>query len=387
MRRFELKGITWNHSRALTPLVATAQRFEELNPEVRIFWDKRSLHEFGHAGLSELARSYDLLVVDHPMMGAAASSGALLDLRPLLKREEWLDLADDSAGPSFESYFYEGKLYALPIDAAAPAASLRPDLLTAGGYLEPTGWNEMLELARRGLVRMPAFPADLFLNFMGICVSRGSPVAMGTDHLFQRAIALQVLEEVRELASLMPEEIYRWNPITLYEQMASTDAFAYCPFAYTYSNYSRGGFAARHLRFTDTVVLDGGVPMHTVLGGTGLAISKSCAISAIALEYSLYVSGRICQGTLYGVCGGQPARRSAWGNDALNQLTDGFFQRTLSNIQRAFVRPRYSGYVWLQEEAGVPIIKYLREGGNAGLTLDHIDAMYRASLAARTLHA
>lgn len=95
MRRFELKGITWNHSRALPPLVATAQRFEEMNPTVRIHWEKRSLHEFGHAGLPELTRQYDLLVVDHPMMGAAAVEDVLRDLRLLLNQDEWTDMAED----------------------------------------------------------------------------------------------------------------------------------------------------------------------------------------------------------------------------------------------------------------------------------------------------
>jgi multiple sugar transport system substrate-binding protein len=98
------------------------------------------------------------------------------------------------------------------------------------------------------------------------------------------------------------------------------------------------------------------------------------------LECSLYVSGRICQGSLYGVCGGQPSRRSAWEDEELNRLTDGFFKRTLPSIQRAFVRPRYPGYVSLQEVAGLPIAKYLREGGSAELTMDEIDSAYRGSL-------
>ncbi len=383
MRRFELKGITWNHSRALPPLVATAQRFEEMNPNVRISWEKRSLHEFGHAGLGELARQYDLLVVDHPMMGAAAAEGVLVDLRPLLTRGEWMDMAEDSAGPSFTSYIYEDLLLALPIDAATPAASLRSDLLADAGHSAPVNWNELLELSRNGLVRMPGFPADLFLNFMGLCISGGGDTAAGGDSLFDRAIAIKALVALRELAAWMPNEIYEWNPILLYERMASTDEFAYCPFAYTYSNYARAGFAAKRISFADTVVLDGGVPMRTVLGGTGLAISGSCAVPNIALEYSLYVSSRGCQNTLYGVCGGQPARYSAWESDELNRLTDGFFRRLLPNIERSYVRPRYHGYVSLQEEAGLPIGEYLRTGDNAGRAVDHIDELFRASLGRR----
>src|SRR5438477_8522700 len=79
-----LRGITWNHSRAFPALAATAQRFEELYPPVRIQWEKRSLHEFGHKSLVELARDFDLLVVDHPMMGDAYSSGTLMDLSAMI---------------------------------------------------------------------------------------------------------------------------------------------------------------------------------------------------------------------------------------------------------------------------------------------------------------
>lgn len=234
---------------------------------------------------------------------------------------------------------------------------------------------------------MTGFPADLFLNFMGLCVSKGGDIAMGGDSLFDRSIAIEALGELRELAAWMPDEIYNWNPITLYERMASGDEFAYCPFAYTYSNYARAGFAAKRIGFADTVALADGVPMRTVLGGTGLAISDCCVIPDIALEYALYVSGRRCQSTLYGVCGGQPARCSAWKSDELNRLADGFFHRLLPNIERAYMRPRYDGYVSLQEEAGIPIVKYLRTGGNAGHALDDIDELFRASFALRTRNA
>lgn len=387
MHRVQLRGIAWNHSRALPPLVAAAQRFEELHANVEIKWEKRSLHAFGHADLAELAQIFDLLVVDHPMMGNAAENGSLVDMTKLLSAEDREDMASDSAGPSFASYIYEGKLYALPIDAAAPAASLRPDLLLNEGFEEPKQWSDVLRLARRGLVRMPGFPADLFLNFMGMCVSRGSAVGIGMERLLDREIAMLCLEELRELAAPMPDAIYSWNPIALYEQMSSTDDFVYCPFAYTYSNYSRRGFAQKHVRFALPVALTDGVRARTVLGGTGLAISTACKDKDAALQYGLFVSGRSCQGTLYGVCGGQPARRSAWEDEELNRLTDGFFQRTLKSIEAAYVRPRYPGYVRLQEKAGVPIAEYVRGGGNAGAKLDQVDALYRASLPAGGRHA
>ena len=104
MKPVVLRGITWNHSRALPPLVATAQRFEELHPhDVRIQWEKRSLHEFGHADIVTLARNFDLLVIDHPMAGDAEVTGVLNNLLPLLPVEELSRLQDDSLGPDRKS--------------------------------------------------------------------------------------------------------------------------------------------------------------------------------------------------------------------------------------------------------------------------------------------
>jgi multiple sugar transport system substrate-binding protein len=290
-------------------------------------------------------------------------------------------------GPCFSSYLYQGKLYALPIDAAAPAASFRPDLFEQHGLREPDLWDDVLALARSGWVRMPAFSADLFLNFMGLCVSRGSAVPASTEQLVEHEIAAQCLQQLCELAALMPDEIYGLNPIALYERMSSEDSFAYCPFAYTYSNYSRNGFGAKHVRFTDPVALQEDLPLRTILGGTGIAISADCKETALALDYALFVAGKLCQSTLYGVCGGQPARRSAWHDPLLNRITDNFFRRTAASIEVAYVRPRYAGYVGLQESAGGAIAEYCKHRGDTRDLLLQIDALYRSSLKEGRPHA
>lgn len=374
-----LRGITWNHSRALPPLVAASQRFEELHPGTRIEWEKRNLDEFGHAELAALSRQYDLLIIDHPMLGEVHRSNTLLDLQPLLSSEALTKFESDALGPCLASYRYEGCLYALPVDAAAPTASFRPDLLQRGGYQIPSTWKEVIQLARRGLVRMPGFPADLFLNLMGMCVSRGSPVAL-RDQLFDHAVAIRCLEELRELASWMTDEIYSMNPITIYETMATSDEFAYCPFAYTYNNYSRPGFAPNTLLFADPVALQGGTPLRTVLGGTGIAISAECADPTTAVQFCLFVAGRDCQSNLYGICGGQPASDSAWGDPLLNRISNQFFERTIASIKTAYMRPRYPGYIALQLSAGLPIIEYLRNEATAANTLQYLDDLYQQSL-------
>jgi multiple sugar transport system substrate-binding protein len=148
MSGLSLRGITWNHSRALPPLVAAAQRFEELHPQVRIVWKKRSLDEFGHADLAELTRTYDLLIIDHPMLGDAHRNCSLVDLLPRLTSTEYAALEADALGACLESYRYEGTLYALPVDSAAPAASCRADLLDRKGEQMPATWDQVVQLAR-----------------------------------------------------------------------------------------------------------------------------------------------------------------------------------------------------------------------------------------------
>ena len=374
-----LRGITWNHSRALPPLVAASQRFEELHPGIRVLWEKRSLDDFGHADLAGLSSSYDLLIIDHPMLGEVHHQGTLIDLEPRLTSQALKELEVDALGPCLASYRYGNCLYALPVDAAAPAASYRADLLERNGHQVPSTWKQLIDLAQRGLVRMPGFPADLFLNLMGMCVSRGSPVAED-DRLFDHDITLRCLEEMRELASCMPEAIYTMNPIAIYEAMASTDEFAYCPFAYTYSNYSRPDFASNPLLFATPVSLPDGTPMRTVLGGTGIAISANCAHTKTALDFCLFVAERHRQSHLYGVCGGQPASSSAWHDPLLNLVSHDFFKRTLASIQNAYVRPRYPGYVALQRAAGIPIIEYLHHEITAVHVQQRLDSLYRESL-------
>ena len=374
-----LRGLTWNHSRALPPQVAASQRFEEMHPEVRIQWEKRSLDDFGHAQLPKLASAYDLLIIDHPMLGEVHRDGTLCDLRHLAPAAALAELESDALGQCFSSYEYMGCLYALPVDAAAPAASFRADLLDRAGQGPPFDWNGLITLARRRMVAMPGFPVDLFMNFMVMCASRNG-VVLGKDQIFDRDVALRCLDELRELASFMDESIYDLNPIALYEAMSSGDQIAYCPFAYTYSNYSRPGFAPHVLHFANPVPLRGGKAMCTVLGGTGIAVSAQCRRIKLAVEFCLFVSGRECQTYLYGICGGQPASRSAWHNPLLNQVSNGFFENTLASVETAYVRPRYPGYVGLQRAAGLPIVEFLRGDSTAVHVLERVEQLYLKSV-------
>jgi multiple sugar transport system substrate-binding protein len=376
----QLKGIAWDHSRAFPPLVATAQRYEETHPGVRIRWEKRTLDEFGHRPIDQLASQFDLVVIDHPWAGFSFEQNLVHDLKPLLAPAALEELAGHSTGAGFESYDYAGKLLALPIDAAAPAPSWRPDLLEQAGVQPPQTWPEALALARRGLAVIPGFNADLFLHFLMLAKALGAKPCTEQERLAPRPIMRQALEMLRELTAPMPRAIFEWNPIQVAERMTATDDFAWNAFGYTYNNYGREGFARARLRFGNLVALQPGGPrLRSVLGGTGLALSRECHHLELALDYAQFVASASVQRTLYLHAGGQPAHRSAWDDPTADALCGGFLSGARTAQEEAFIRPRYSGYVPLQTRGGNALRETLCDGCDPEPVLEKLDALYRES--------
>jgi multiple sugar transport system substrate-binding protein len=377
-----LRGITWNHTRGFLPMVATAQRYEELHPGVRIEWEKRSLQAFADHPIEELAERYDLLVIDHPHAGLAAARPALAPLEELLPAEFLRDQAARQVGRSHDTYRYGGRQWALAIDAAAPVASWRPDRMAALGAEPPRTWDELLALARRGVVAVPAIPIDALMNVYALCVDQDATLFASSGRLVEPGTGLRALERLRELVALCPPDGLERNPIRVYEALVSDDhPAAYCPFAYGYSNYARDGYAARRLDFGDVPAGPGGRPLRTVLGGTGLAISRATGHPDIAADYAVMVASPDVQRGLYLDAGGQPGHRAAWEDERANRVAHGFFRDTLSTLDRAYVRPRYHGYMGFQDAAS-PVVHAVLTGGIApAAALERLEELYRASLA------
>ena len=124
-----LNGLTWDHPRGHAPLAGGASEYRQQNPNINIHWDRRTLREFGEAPIERYLDRYDLLIVDHPFVGFAAAHDVLVDLAPSITEPDKNLFTADSVGPSWESYWYGGGLWAFPIDAATQVASFRPDLL------------------------------------------------------------------------------------------------------------------------------------------------------------------------------------------------------------------------------------------------------------------
>jgi len=374
-----LKGITWNHSRGLVPMQATAQRFSELNPDVEIIWEKRSLQQFADFSIEELAKRFDLLVIDHPWAGFAAKTKSILPLDEYLSAEYIKDQQDNTVGHSCTSYSYNGHQWALAIDAATPVAASRPDLFGKYGLRLPKTFGDLLQLADDGLVAFAGIPIDVLMSFYSFCCSLGEAPCQTDDKVIAEETGTKALQLFRELASKVNPANFERNPIKVYEAMTLTDEIAYCPFAYGYSNYSRRGYARKLLHFHDMITLDGKTNMISTLGGTGLAISSSSEHIATAVEYARYVGSPECQQTVFTENGGQPGHLTAWTDAENNRQTSNYFLNTLPALQRAFLRPRYHGHMFFQDHAGDIVRDYLMKGGSEKEVLNKMNELYLKS--------
>lgn len=375
-KNIQLRGITWDHNRGFTSIVAASQRFHELNPHIEITWDKRSLQAFADEPIGELAKRYDLLIIDHPWTGFAARTGVIIPLDKYLPETFIQNLADNSVGKSHESYCFNDHQWALAIDAATPVGASRPDLIAK----LPKTWDDLVTLAKDGKVAIPGIPQDTLMSFYMVCCTLGEDVCTGKDAVVSEKTGLKALKMLRDLGQYINAECYNMNPIKVYEAMTVGDKYSYSPFAYGYSNYSKRGYSRKLLKFHDMVAING-QKLITTLGGTGLAISNNCTEKEEAARFAEYAASPEIQSTLFFDTGGQPGHRKAWEDTTTNFNSLDFFKDTLPALERAFLRPRYHGHMYFQDNAGEPIRQHMKNGGDAKEVLNTLNKLYIQSLA------
>jgi multiple sugar transport system substrate-binding protein len=359
-----LKGLTWDHPRGYAPLLGGVPEYEKQHPEVKVHWDRRTLREFGEAPIEQYLDRYDLLIVDHPFVGFAAAHGALVDLAPSIGEPEKGHFAADSVGPSWESYWYGGGLWAFPIDAATQVASYRPDLLLALSPTVPNTLDDVLKLGKKArkagkYIVVPACPTDAISLFFTLSANLGYPIPEERELFLENAVAEEVIDRLHALVALAHPRSVEWNPIQVYDFMSSSSDAVYCPYGFGYSNYSRIGNSLR-LKFTNAPAAGQRGCAGTMLGGTGIAISKLSAHPSEAIAYAKWLVSPEHQRGIYFREGGQPASLAAWTDTSVNVAADGFFSDTLQTLQTAYVRPRFDGFVRFFEAAGIEVNRCLR---------------------------
>lgn len=343
-----LKGITWDHERGYAPMVATSAAFCKAHPGLSIAWEKRSLQAFADRPIEEMADKYDLMVIDHPHVGEVAKTGMLLAMDGVGRDSELRKLADQSVGVSHSSYEFNGRQWALAIDAATPVAAFRPDQINEA----PRRWSEVLDLARDGQVGFSLIPINALMTYFGLAKNKGYGVAEGSQ-LMPSEKSEEILELMREIVSLMKEVCLKLDPIGIYEWLGRTlKAPSYSPFGYGYTNYSRNGYCQFPLVFTDAPGFNDNGPRGTVIGGTGIAVSAQTSHPKKAMEYAFWIAGADCQKGQFFESGGQPANAIAWENEECNAATRNFFRNTRRTLESSWLRPRYDGYMNFQAAGG-----------------------------------
>ena len=309
-----LRGLTWDHPRGYAPLLGGVPEYKTQHPEIDVQWDRRTLREFGEAPIEQYLDRYDLLIVDHPFVGFAAAHAALVDLAPSISEVEKYRFAIDSVGPSWKSYWYDGGLWAFPIDAATQVASYRPDLLSGLSSTVPNTFDDVLGLGAKARkigkhIVVPACPTDAISLFFTLSANLGDPVPEERELFVEDSVAADVLGRLHALIAVAHPKSVDWNPIQVYDFMSSSDA-VYCPYGFGYSNYSRVSSSVR-LKFTNAPAAGERGCAGTMLGGTGVAISKLTPHSSEAIAYAKWLVSPEHQRGTYLREGGQPASLAA----------------------------------------------------------------------------
>lgn len=376
-----LNGMTWQHRRAIEPLVGTLPAFRARHPTIDVRWQARPLSGFEFTPVEELAAEYDLIVLDHPFAGDVAHSRCLLPLDDLVAPAD----AGLFVGPSLETYRYDGRLWALPVDAATQVAAYRPDLMARLGAAPPGSWDDMFALGERsrqhGLRLVIALKGvHALMTFFTLCASQGRPCAVEPDRPFVEAEAAgRSLAAMRRLLEFCPPEALDWNSIALHEAMASRDDLLFCPAVYCYATYAESD-NRKPLRFADLPGLLAPTPAGSTIGGTGIGISARCREPEAALAYVAYLMRPDTQ-IAFAAHHGQPGRIEAWRDAGLDGRFGGCFSRTMRTMVAAWTRPRYLGYLRFQAAAGDLVEAHLRGGVAEAKLLRQLAALHGAAAA------
>ncbi|TSE04679.1 extracellular solute-binding protein [Mesorhizobium intechi] len=370
--------MTWSHPRGYDPMVACSSLWRQ-KTGVAIHWDQRSLQDFESFPVEELARAYDLIVIDHPHVGQITAERCLAPLDVAGREAERAALASGSAGQSYPSYAWQGRQWAFPIDAASQVQAWRPDALDA----PPARWSEVLELARQGRVLLPLRPPHALMVFYTLAGNLGYPCATDpSGDLIDSETGSEVFEMMREIAALVEPGCLEMDPIAVSERMAEAGSRIVCaPLIYGYVSYAMSGFRAHRLAFTDIPAVGSNGPIGSALGGTGIAVSAFSKAKEAATDFAYWVASGDVQRGPYAAAGGQPGHAAAWEDQIVNAATDNFYRGTRATLEGAWVRPRHDGYMAFQQAASDRILSGMTSGHKGARVIADLISLFRESSA------
>lgn len=359
------RGLTWDHPRGYKALEAAA---EQAGGGLSLTWDRHSLEGFEARPIGEQCALYDLVVLDHPHVGEAVAAQCLRPLEELFTAEEIAAWRGEAMGRSLASYHYAGRHWALPQDAATQVMAWRRDRLEA----PPVLWDELLRLSETGGVAMSLSGPHAALTFQSICAAHGARPAADGETFLERASARAAWALLTRLAANSPQALRPLNPIAILEHMSRNGDVAVCPLVYGYVNYARGG----PLSFSDAPRVTADGPVGSILGGTGIGVSRRCEATPQLLDHLRWLMSPDAQRGFIPEHAGQPALKSAWRDPIMNARWGGFYTGTYATLDGASLRPRFDGAIAFQTAAAQRIRAGLDAGEPVDRVLDDLQALY-----------
>jgi multiple sugar transport system substrate-binding protein len=369
------EGLTWDHPRGYVALAAAAEKAAAEGRPV-VAWSKQPLEGFESHPIAELAARYDLLVLDHPHIGEAVDADCLVPLETLFTAEDIAGWREQTVGPALRSYEWDGKHYALPLDVATQVMAYRPDLVADA----PKTFDEVVRLAEKARVAVSVSGPHAICSFFSVCISLGEEP--GGDGLVSDAVAGEALSILGRLSKTAPRGTETLNPIRLLETMATGDAIALVPLIYGYVNYARPAPGRHRVAFADAPVARRGGRHGSVLGGTGIAVTKRARPDAALLDHLRWLMSKDTQTGFIPEHEGQPSARAAWRSDKVNRAAGDFYRDTLATVEEAWVRPRHNHYIAFQTAGSAILRETILGGAPVPTTLGKLRDAW-----ARSLHA
>ena len=386
-----LRGITWDHPRGYAAL-AELERLDAAADTrygavpAPLTWERQPLSGFESRPVTDLARRYDVLVIDHPGLGAARF--ALRPLDDLFSPRELAGWAAAAVGGSFGSYRYADRQWALPLDAAAQVCAVRPDLM--GGRQPPATWHEVATLASEVPLALVLGGPHALLTVLAVCAAQGappvaeagdgSPAGGFADDAAARDAVLTALELLAGACARIDMDLAAGGPIGVLEAMTAGDAAACCPLVYGYVTYSRPGRRPHRLAVGGAPAWTPGGRPGSVLGGTGVAVSRRVAdgdIPAARAHLRRLLAGPV-QAGLVPQAGGQAALRTAWESGSVNAACGNFYRLTRATLDQAWVRPRFPGWIGFQDHGSAIVREGLRGRAAPREILSRLRAAFHA---------
>jgi multiple sugar transport system substrate-binding protein len=369
------RGLSWDHPRGYAALTAAAECANVGRGAPLLAWDRQPLEGFESRPIGELARDYDLLVIDHPHIGEAVAEGCLVPLEDVFDASLIAGWAARTIGSAMASYALGGQHWVLPLDVATQVMASRPDLLPRS---QPGTWDDVVRMSERCPVAVSVAGPHALLHLFALCAALGNEP--GGEDLLASAPFGEAWRILAALHAHAPGGTTSLNPIELLEAMAGGNPIALVPLVYGYVNYAVPARGRHALAFDEAPVAVQHGRRGSVLGGTGIAITRRACLSPELRAHLVWLLSEEAQTQFIPLHEGQPSARTAWLDDAVNARWAGFYRRTAITVAGALVRPRHAGYIAFQTRASAMIRAALHDGTDATTILHQLRATWRSSL-------